>query len=388
MGTFNETGYERQNLDAWLERLELGYKSIFGDNIDLSSDSLDGQVVGLFAGALSDLDQLGESVYKAFNPNESFGTSLEALVQLNAITKNAGTNSTVTLTVTGNQYTVVPAGSTVKTVDTGETFVTGTEVVFDATGTDTVEATAQNTGALAALAGTLTVIDSPIAGWLTVNNVSDAAVGEAEETDAQLRIRRAQSVAISSTNIVEGILAEILALENVVAAILLENDTNITDGNGVSPHSIKAVVQGGTDADIANAIWQNKTGGTGTVGDVTVAVTDSQGTDHNINFSRPSDVPFYITVNTNQLANFPEGGATLIQQAIYDYFMTEALTSLSIGDDVIYSQVYVPAGSVVGHSIQSLYIDTSASPSATSDITISYDELASLDLSDIVVNVT
>ncbi len=389
MGSFDNTGYIRERLDAHLANLTAEYKVIFGDNIDLSPDSQDGQLVGIFAAALADLDQLGEAVFTAQNPNTSFASALESLVQLNGITKNQATNSTVTLTLTGLQFTSIPAGSEVSTVDTGEVFTTDTDVEIPISGTITVEATAVSEGPIAGLSGTLTSISTPIAGWNAANNVSDAALGEAEENDAQLRVRRANSVALVATNTVDGIHASILALDNVVAARVVENDTNLVDANGISPHSIHCVVQGGTDADIGQTIWDNKTGGTGTFGSTTVIVADSQGTNHSILMDRPTDIPIYITVNTTALPNFPDGGATLIQEAILEYFTVTPATAITIGTDVIYSQIYVPAaGSVVGHSISSLYVDVTGTPVATSDITIAYDELATFELANIIVNVT
>jgi uncharacterized phage protein gp47/JayE len=59
-----------------------------------------------------------------------------------------------------------------------------------------VTATCANSGAVAALAGTITTINTPTRGWTSVTNPAAATVGAPAETDAELRIRQGQSVAL------------------------------------------------------------------------------------------------------------------------------------------------------------------------------------------------
>ncbi|PZZ19315.1 hypothetical protein DIV23_33010, partial [Escherichia coli] len=59
-------------------------------------------------------------------------------------------------------------------------------------------ATCSVSGAVAALAGTITEINTPTRGWVSVTNPAAATVGSPAETDAELRIRQSQSVALPS----------------------------------------------------------------------------------------------------------------------------------------------------------------------------------------------
>ncbi|MCV5856561.1 baseplate J/gp47 family protein, partial [Escherichia coli] len=69
-------------------------------------------------------------------------------------------------------------------------------VVVGVDGTATVTATCSNSGSVAALAGTISTINTPTRGWTSVSNPAAATVGEPAETDAELRIRQGQSVAL------------------------------------------------------------------------------------------------------------------------------------------------------------------------------------------------
>ncbi|MCK5614310.1 baseplate J/gp47 family protein [Candidatus Pacearchaeota archaeon] len=190
----------------------------------MSNDSPDGQIIGIMAEVFGNLDQALEDVYNAFDPQASGDTSLSKLVLINGITRKEATNSTVEVTLVGLAGVTVPAGSIIKTSDTDEEFTLDAEVVLTG-GSDTEDATAVNSGAISALAATLTVISTPIAGWTSVTNVSDATLGQDEETDEELRLRRTSSTATSAKSIVDGIFGSLSELEDVTGVAVLENVT-------------------------------------------------------------------------------------------------------------------------------------------------------------------
>ena len=381
MGDFSNNGYSRDRLEDYFQRIKDGYKIIFGENIDLSPDSQDGQIVGILSEIYADLDQFAEAAYKSFNPQESQGTSLSSLVLLNGIRRKDATSSNATITCTGTNGTVIPAGSAVKTSDSGERFIIDFDISISS-GTGTGSCTAENTGAVQALAGTLTVIDTPISGWESVTNNNDADLGNDEETDAELRTRRRKSVAISARNVVDTIFAQLSNLENVVAVRVLENVEDEDDPTtGIRAHGIRCIVQGGDDEKIANTIWLNKTGGSPTDGDQIVNITDSQGAEQEIRFDRPNDVAVYIDLTVQKFDNYPADGDDQIKREIVDYFENDPETAVSIGDDVSYNEIFRPAYRVDGFSASSLKIGTSSPPTGETDISINFDELARFDTS-------
>lgn len=375
----SDTGFKRKRLNQLLDELNSEVKAIFGDNFNVSPESPDGQINGVVSESNANLWELAEEAYNAFNPNASSGVSLSNLVQLNGITRLPATASTVELTVTGTSGTLIPQGSLVSDTDGIVTFSTDSNVTIPTGGSTSVQATATVTGPLVALAGTVTEIDSPVSGWDTVTNAQDAEVGTNVETDVELRARRRRSVARDAQAIIDAINAEVRAVPGVTQATVLENDTNTgPDSNGLPAHSVSAIVLGGDDTQIAEAIFLKKTLGATAFGNTDVTVTDDQGIEHTISFSRPTAISIYVEVNLTTFGNYPVNGDDLIKQAILNYASGDLIEGrgFSLGQDVIHSELYTPINTIQGHTVDSLFIDTSPSPASTADIPIAVDEIA------------
>ncbi len=384
MTTLNSQGFTRSRLDERLALLQAAVQAIFGTDINLDPDSIDGQTLGIFAESISNLDQLAEDVYHSFNPQSSTGVALSRLVQLNGIRRIEGIYSTATLRCVGQQGTVIPAGSLVKSTSNNATFETVVDATIDATGQVDVAARSSIKGAIAASAGTLTKIDTPIYGWQTVTNLTEAIVGRDEESDEQLRIRRRASTATPGQAVVDSIYGALANLSDVKQARVYENDQDVIDSLGLPAHSIYCVVEGGSESTIADTIWLKKTAGTTTVGDLTINATDSQGFIHPIHFSRPEYVDLYIVVNISQRAGFPSDGAQRIKDALVKY----GLDVFTIGMDAIQSRLFDPVNTVPNHAITSLYIGTAPGPTGVADVIVPFDGLARIDVSRITVNVS
>ena len=383
MTQLTSQGFTRTRLDERLTALQEAMRAIFGPTLNLDPDTIDGQTLGIFAESISNLDQLAEDVYHSFNPQSATGVALSRLVQLNGIRRIEGTYSTVTLRCVGSQGTVIPAGSLVKSTATNATFETTKEATIPASGEIDIAARSAVKGAVLAPAGTLTKIDTPIFGWQTVTNLLDAAPGRNEETDEQLRLRRRASTSTPGQAILDALYGALRNIPEVRQAKVYENDQDVIDANGLPPHSIYCIVEGGADADILRAIWLKKTAGTTTRGTTTGTVTDSMGNPHTLKFSRPTSVNVYVTVNLHTRPGWPTDGAQRIKDALTAW----AVANQSIGEEVIHSRLFDPINSVPGHSIDSLYIGTAVNPAGTANIAVPFDGLARFDSTRIVVNV-
>ena len=383
MTQLTSQGFSRTRLDERLSALQNAMREIFGQSLNLDPDTIDGQTLGIFAESISNLDQLAEDVYHSFNPQSATGMALSRLVQLNGIRRIEGTYSIVDLLCVGQQGTVIPAGSLVKSTATNATFQTVADATIPAAGEVTIQARASAKGAVLAPAGTLTKIDSPIYGWQTVTNPLDAVPGRDEETDEQLRLRRRASTATPGQAIVDALYGALSNIASVLQARVYENDQDTADANGLPPHSIYCVVEGGTDADILKTIWLKKTAGTTTHGTTTGTVTDSMGNPHTLKFSRPVDVNVWVTVNLHTRSGWPTDGVQRIKDALTAW----AVANQVIGEEVIHSRLFDPLNSVPGHSIDSLYIGTAANPNGTANIAVPFDGLSRFDSARIVVNV-
>jgi uncharacterized phage protein gp47/JayE len=365
-------------------------QSIFGPTINVDPNAIDGQVVGIVANSINNLDQLVEAVYNAFNPATATGAALSLLVQSAGLTRNLGSYSTAPLGITGTAFTTtVPSGSLVKSADGSTTWTTTTDVTIDSTGTAQVTAQCSVIGSVAASAGTLTIIGSPVYGWQTVTNIADATLGASQETDDELRQRFFASVGNPAQGIIESIYAAIANVTGVTQCQVYENFTDsstVSEDNpyGLAPHSMNAVALGGADVDIRTAIWLKRSGGLTMLGANVGTIIDKYGNTRTISFDRPTDVPIYIVANIVQRLGFPTGGAQLIQAALAAWGILNQL----IGVDVIQSELYTPINTIAGVSISSLYVGTAANPTSSDNIEIPYNGIATFSAANIVVNIT
>lgn len=384
----SETGFKRKRLDLLLEELNSEVKSIFGENFNVSPESPDGQINGVISESNANLWELAEEAYNAFNPSAAKGSSLSNLVRLNGISRLPATFSRVQLSLSGNPSTIIPQGSLVSTSDTGDQFQTEVDITLDGAGEAVVFALALETGPISALAGTITEIETPITGWNSVNNLTDAEEGSEEETDPELRSRRERSTSTASQAMVDSLFANIANIEGVTNTVVLENDTNSVDSNGLPPKSFQVIVLGGDDQEIASMIWLKKPAGILSFGTTNVTIQDSQNIDHIVSFSRPTSVEIYVEVTIIPNDEYPSSGDEDIKQAIVDYANGDLVEGrgFSLGEDVIYTRLYTPINSIQGHEISDLRIGLSSSPTGISNIAIAVTELSNFSISNITVN--
>ncbi|EGE7497367.1 hypothetical protein HZV45_004889 [Salmonella enterica] len=385
--TVTAEGISAPDYQTILDTLTSYFQQIYGSDAYLEPDSKDGQMVALVALAVHDANNTAISVYNCFSPATGYGAALTSNVKINGIARKGATNSTVDLLLTGTAGTTITNG-TVK--DTNNViWRLPDSVVIGVDGTVTVTAICSNSGAVVALAGTITTINTPTRGWTSVTNPAAATVGAPAETDAELRIRQGQSVAIPSITPFEGVDGAIANIAGVTRHKLYENDTGKTDGNGLPPHSISAIVDGGDVTEIARTIRGNKGQGGRTWGKTSVTVPDKYGNPHIISFSRPTDVPVYGKITLKVFAGYTSQIGVQIQQAVADY-----INRLMIGDQVLLSRIYSPAnlGVVSGgnaryYDIQELLIGKSPEAVAAANINIAYDESASCKPENIIITV-
>jgi uncharacterized phage protein gp47/JayE len=238
-------------------------------------------------------------------------------------------------------------------------------------------------GATSAPAYSLTVIQNPISGLNTVTNPLDAVVGRDIESDADLKARRAESLARAGAGTLTALISRLADLDGVNAVVGFENITFLTDIDGRPPKSFEMVVDGGLDADIAQDIWENKPAGIETFGSETESITDSQGFPQNVKFSRPTDLNIYVEMDlTTDPARFPVNGATQARDAIIAFG-----NALGIGADVIViPQLVCALNSIPGILDIDVRIGIAPAPTLDNNIPVDADEISRWDTSRTVIN--
>ncbi|EKW0741611.1 baseplate protein [Citrobacter freundii] len=135
-----------------------------------------------------------------------------------------------------------------------------------------------------------------------------------------------------------GIRNAILAVDGVTYADIVVNRGFATNADGIPGKSIQAFVSGGTDNDIAQAIYNAAAGECGFYGDVSGTATDGTTTE-TVYFSRQSYQLVYVSVSgavwDAETTGKPADYLSVAKNTVTAYF-----SQLQVGRDVFAGQIY------------------------------------------------
>lgn len=319
-----------------LAGLTASYQSIYGSDAVLTPDTQDGQWLAVLAAAINDVNQAAIQVYNSYSPTYAQGAGLSSVVKINGLKREVASKSTVDVTIAGTVGTTITNG--VVRDDLGNLWNLPTTVTIPGPGEITVTATAQLIGSIVVGPGAVTGINTPTAGWQSVTNIGSSVPGAPVELDGTLRQRQAVSTATPSQSIEGGILAGVRNLASVQAASIYENDSSVTDANGLPPNSIAVVVLGGDVQDIVDAIGSRKTPGTGTYGTTSGTYTDPEGFTNTINFFQMTQVHMFVDLTIRVSTLYSSTTTTYIQEALAAF-----ISGLGNGVFSLLNRLYGPA---------------------------------------------
>ena len=362
MAELTSTGYVLKTQNEWFADEQARYLGIDPQwNLDASTP--DGNKLSSDAEIWANLDELGQRAYNSKDPNKAVDVDLNVICALTGTTRSQGSPSNVALELGGVSGTLILAGKLVKSSVDNTQWSIDSNVTIGVGGTVTATATCTVNGATQADIGTIDKIVNTVGGWQTVTNTSVATTGTNIQNNSSLRLERAKSVSRPGNAQVDNLLGEIFSVEGVRRAIVLENDTGTDNfyGNGLPKNSIAPIVDGGTDADIAMAIFRKKNPGSMlfasgtpvTVPDVFVQYPSNK---KYITFSRPSYVDAIVTVTVQSDGTLPNDTDDQIKQAIVDYSAGDLVAAecgfnvlgFDIGEDVPVSRIGTPVNQVIG----------------------------------------
>lgn len=363
-------------------------EQIHGSDIVLDDDTQDGQLVGIVSLAITDANQGIVDAYNSFSPAKALGAALSSNVKINGLQRLIPSNSSTPVDVVGQAGTTIIDGIIESEVD-GSKWDLPSSVVIPVGGLISVTATAQEEGDITATAGTLTKIVTTTRGWQTVTNPSDATVGAPVEDDATLRNRQSVSTELPAETILEAITGRIANLDGVQSVKPYENDTDVTDANGLPPHSIAMVVEGGEAVEIATVIADTKAPGTGTYGTTTRVIIDENGVPNTINFFVPTQVTVEVEIDITALTGYVSTtGDSLVADT------AEYISGLGVGGSggfVYNSKLYTPANDGelgTTYNVTGIRARRDSDPFATTDVVIAFNEIPVTLDTDITLTVT
>lgn len=147
MAGLTPTGFSRKRLEDVKLDLENGLRGAFGD-IDISPQSVFGQLIGPVAQEAADLWELAEDVWLSQNPEQAEGVSLESACLLVGVTKLGEDRTSMPLSITGAEGTVVPNGTLVRGSDSNYSTQDDLEITQDNLDRMRIKVTGSNIGEL------------------------------------------------------------------------------------------------------------------------------------------------------------------------------------------------------------------------------------------------
>ena len=303
---FDDTGLQVATRPELVEELTQDYQGIYGEDINIDQSSPDGQVINIFAQGGTDIRELLMQTYNSFDPDNCSGRVLDSRCSINNIFRKGGTFTTVPIDVTVDRTVTLEGlddnyndpnatGYTIQDAAGNQFILVSTQTLQS--GTTRVLFRAKEIGAVQTTLNTITTPVTIVLGVVSVNNPVDATEGKNEETDYQLKVRRRQSVSIGSSGYLNGLLATVLQLDGVTDAALYENYTGSTDANGTPAHCMWLVVEGGSDSDIADAIYRKKSYGCNMRGDISYTITTVSHQQFIAKWDEPTVQNMYVRFN-------------------------------------------------------------------------------------------
>lgn len=380
-----ETGFNKRTTEDIYNYLKDRWVSRFGEYTIGSDVDYD---ITTTARLLGETWETIEGVYHLMSRDNAFGINLDNLLALILINRTTPTKSTVTLTLgtNGTSDVTIPAGNIVRQSANSVQWFTLTEVTIPASGTVTVQAESENYGNYTASIGTIDTIVTPISGWDTVTNLSEALAGDPEETDVEYKLKAEREIVTSQGGILDAIVTRV---KNEVSGVTYctgkENNTDNTDANGLLPHSIMITVVGGNDDAIAEKIRETKGDGINTNGSEEIELTDPNGNPITIRFNRAEIIDIFVTYELNVTSDYDTSFNDTIKDTVESYsdsllegkdirrWELESLIPMNMNDNII--DISVKFG-------------TSASPTTNTAIEITNSQKARILRSNIVINTT
>lgn len=384
-------GFKIKRLDDIITEIEARYKVKFGDGIDLSSGSPAGQEIAIYSDREAEVWEVLQDIYNSQYPASSEGKQLDNVVALTGTTRRGPEFSKVITGIArGDNGTIIEDGKIVSVAGnpTARFIVQGNYVINVVDGgtfkVENISLVAETEGPVQANTGTLTVIETPVAGWNSFTNTLDADLGSETEEDPELKARRSGELQIAGSCTIEAILSELRARELVEAVIVFQNKTAIEDSDGRPPKSLDIVVLGDVDQDLADAIFLVAGGGIETIGDVSKNVIDSQGFTQVTKFSRPTGVNVWIESDITTDPNFyPVDGDDQVEAALLEYGLT-----LGVGQDIIVfgsNSLSCVFNSIPGITRFEIRIGKTVSPTTDDNVIIEPREIGEFDSSRITI---
>lgn len=323
----------------------------FGNQLNMADETPQGQLSVSQAAAIGNANDAFLYLSQQMDPAYNVGRYQDGIARIYFIERFPARPTVVTVTCIGAEGVVIPVNAVVLAAD-GTQYLATDGGTIPASGSVDLQFECAIPGPIACPAGSIQTIYQSVNGWDQALNAADGVLGRTTETRSEFEDRRRLSVASNAQGSLPSVQGSVLSVDNVLDAFVTENVNNTPltiRGFTLNPNSIYVAAVGGTDADVAKAMWAKKSPGCGYNGNTDVTVLDDNPAynppypSYDVKFERPAavTVTFLVTLANNQ--SVPANATALIQSAIVAAFAgADGGPRARIGDTIFASRFYAP----------------------------------------------
>lgn len=331
---FTDTGLQVPTYEDIFDYYLQGMREIFGNQVYLSPEGPDYQMLAIIAQAASDAHEALRVMWSSQDVDAAEGVALDILGNRVGLTRNSNSLSQCQAEITGTVGTTITGG--IVASGDGTLWALPSSVYLD-TSPKVVTLTCQVWGPREDAIGSINLVISASSGlqyWDTVSNTTVPSGGSDIESDESYRKRIKESFAPYGRSSLEVLNSKLANVDGVIDCIIRENNTSETDSRGIPGHSISAVVDGGSDDDIFEVLTY-KGEGVGTYGDVSKEITNMFGEEVTYSFFRPTKVPLYLRLTGTNLGGWSNGVQAEINSALVTY-----ISAMKIGQTILIGRLW------------------------------------------------
>jgi len=345
--TVDETGITVPTADDVKTAFQTVLTNAFGSDLSLDDSTPQGVLINdLTEEKLLD-NALLLYFYNQLNPETATGVFQDALGSIYGMQRKVATSTIVNCVCTGLQGTVLNGKTSLNPAMAqsvnGDLFQCINGGTIPASGSITLQFESVETGEIPAPANSVNRIFSSVSGWDSINNTTAGVLGTEQESRVDFEKRRKQELARNATGSLSSVYSRVFEVEGVTDVFVAENDKNTADsttysGITIQPHSIYVCVNGGTSADLAQAIYDSKSAGCDTTGNNTCSkVID--GKTYTYNYDIPTYNTFFVKVGVGEAVS-PDVSSQIKEVILNDYDGKTDDESITIGSSIYASRFY------------------------------------------------
>lgn len=347
--TFGDQGFVVPDEDAVFAAAFADLDTAFGGGLDPDPSSPQGQIAATETAIIGDKNAVFLWFCSQVDPAFNSGRMQDAIGRIYYLSRISGEPTIQPCVCVGLPGVEIPIGALAED-QAGVLWLCQARGRISAAGTITLNFAASVNGPT--VAPVTMDVKNTIFGWDSITPSGDAILGRLVESRAQFEERRRLSVAHNASGQLPAVRGKVLEVPGVLDAFVTENDSASplsVGGVVLNPHSLYVAVVGGTDADVAFAIWSKKAPGCAYNGNTTVLVEDPSPDylppipTYAVTFTRPTNLPAVVLVTIKANPGIPSDALAQIQTAIINAFAgLDGGTRARIGATVFASRYYAP----------------------------------------------